>query len=81
MAYATSTQKLVKRYNTLKRKHPSLRLGQYFCNLYVKAFDGRTDPLFNQPNDDLAAIAIDQWMRDNQHLDELPMAVRVISYG
>jgi hypothetical protein len=81
MAFLESTEKMYRQYRVVKQKHPSLRFGQYFCNLYVKRFDERTDPLFNQPSDEIARIKIDEWLQDHSYLDRLPPRERIPSFA
>lgn len=72
MKYCSSMIKIEKKYNALKRQQPSARLGQMFCNLYVKHFDNTTSSLFNQPDDTKAKNQINQWLLDNGYADTLP---------
>lgn len=51
------------------------RLGQFFVSRYIKVEDQTTRDLFNEPNDDVAALKINQWLEDNHHTEFLPAIV------
>lgn len=71
-----STQRLIRLH---KMSGSDQRLGQYFCNNYVKVFDQTTDPLFNESNDGIAAQLIDAWLERNHHREFLPRPVTPIT--
>ena len=75
MAFTDSAEKIERIYRSFKKNNRGLRLGQFFCNRYVKNFDRVTDPLFNQPKDAVAKLAIDAWLKDNGYADVLPPLV------
>lgn len=47
------------------------RLGQFFCNRYLKGCEA-VPGLFYEPDEEKAAAAISQWLRDHQYEDSLP---------
>jgi len=52
----------------------NIRLGQRFCNMYIK---GQWPELF-YCNDAKAKILIGQWLVDNQYFDQLPPELKEI---
>ena len=49
---------------------PHLRLGQFFCNKYLK--DPHAIPNLFNIHRDYAEVLITQWLIDNQYVDLLP---------
>lgn len=50
-----------------------LRLGQRFCNEYIK---GEYPELFYMKNDEKAKDLIEKWLNDHQYTQSLPLKVR-----
>ena len=80
MAFTSSLERMWASYCQIKKKQPSLRFGQYFCNLYVKQYDAITDPLFNEHVDMVAKFKINDWLIDNQYVETMPPEVRAPSF-
>lgn len=66
MSYLPSTQKFIAEH---KAKQDGIRLGQRFCNRYVK---GSYPDLYYCEDDRASAQMIDTWLKDNQYESELP---------
>lgn len=56
------------------KRAPTLRLGQYFCNTYIK---GSWPELFYEKNDNKAAEMIRVWLADHSYTDSMPPVVGV----
>lgn len=56
------------------RTSPSVRLGQYFCNTYIK---GSWPELFYEEDEEKAAEIIRTWLVDHQYTDTMPPKVSI----
>lgn len=52
----------------------SVRLGQYFCNTYIK---GSWPELFYEEDEEKAAEIIRTWLVDHQYTDTMPPKVNI----
>ena len=60
---------LLNKYHSSQDKDCGIRLGQYFCNKYVK---GQWPELFYCEDEDKCIDMVTQYLYDNCHTDELP---------
>lgn len=56
-----------------QQKDQSVRLGQRFCNFYIK---GQWPELFYEENEQKAAKMIQKWLADNCYFDSLPKKIK-----
>jgi len=59
-----------------RRSADQQRLGQRFINMYIKR-DVMSE-LYNETNEQIAAVQIDQWLQQHNYFDELPQVVHDI---
>jgi hypothetical protein len=62
-------QKFVESYKCDAEAQAHLRLGQYFCNTYIKE---SFPELYYESDDNVAAEIIEKWLADHQYTEELP---------
>lgn len=66
-----SLEKLVNKFNN-DASTPCLRIGQYFCNRYIK---GSWPELYYAEHED-AIKMIEQWLQDNHYQENLPQPIK-----
>lgn len=73
MMLSKSCAKILRDFEIEQQKVPSYRLGQYFCNMYIK---GQWPELFYVEDRQKCLIMIEKWLKDNCYENDMPPIVR-----
>ena len=76
MMLSKSCAKILRDFEIEQQKVPSYRLGQHFCNMYIK---GQWPELFYVEDRQKCLIMIEKWLKDNCYENDMPPIV-VLKY-
>lgn len=82
MILSKACAKILRDFEIEQKKVPSYRLGQHFCNKYIK---GQWPELFYCEDRQKGLIMIEKWLKDNCYQNDMPpelvRASKVIQCG
>lgn len=71
-----STERLLNIYELHKAAGLKEPLGCFFCNRYIQHYTDSLRKIFHEIDDKQAAILIDQWLFENNHVQFLPTLIK-----
>lgn len=72
MILSKTCAKILRDFEIEQQKVLSYRLGQYFCNMYIK---GQWPELFYGEDRQKNLIMIEKWLKDNCYQNDMPPVV------
>jgi hypothetical protein len=73
MILSKTCAKILRDFEIEQQKVMSYRLGQHFCNMYIK---GQWPELFYGEDRQKNLIMIEKWLKDNCYQNDMPPVVR-----